>query len=123
MEETKLTQKEMYFDLAKLAEEAGRPDLVELCNNKIAQIEAKAQKAKEKAAEKKVNGDELRDLVQKTLTNDFQTVDAIVEAINDEEITKGKVVNRLTSLVKNDLAEKTDIKLEDGRTVKAYRAK
>ena len=123
MEETKLTQKEMYFDLAKLAKEAGRPDLVELCNTKITQIEAKAQKAKEKAAEKKVNGDKLRDLVQKTLTNDFQTVDAIVEAINDEEITKGKVVNRLTSLVKNDLAEKTDIKLEDGRTVKANRVK
>lgn len=123
MEETKLTQKEMFTDLAKLAENEGRNDLVEFCNTKIAQIENKALKAKEKAAEKKANGDELRDLVQKTLTKEFQTVDALVVAIGNDDITKGKIVNRLTSLVKNELVEKTDVKTDDGRTVKAYRLK
>lgn len=123
MEETKVTQKDMYLELAELAEGAKRDDLVDFCKTKITQLENKALKAKEKAGEKKVNGDELRDLVQKTLTKDFQTADAITIAIGNEEVTKGKVVNRLTSLVKNDIAEKSDVKTEDGRTVKAYRLK
>lgn len=38
----KMTQKEMFAELIKLAEENERLDLVEFCNGRIAQIEKKA---------------------------------------------------------------------------------
>ena len=96
-------------------------DLIDFLNAQIVAIDTKAEKAKARSAEKKANGDELRDVVQAILTEDYQTIDAIVAQIEGEDVTKAKVTARLTSLVKNGLAEKEDIKDEEGRKLKAYR--
>lgn len=96
-------------------------ELIEFLDKQIALIDSKAEKAKARNAEKKANGDELRDVVQSVLTNDFQTIDAIVAQIEGEEITKAKVTARLTSLVNNGIAEKTDVKDDEGRKLKAYK--
>ena len=96
-------------------------DLIDFLNAQIVAIDTKAEKAKARSAEKKANGDELRDVVQTILTEDYQTIDAIVAQIEGEDVTKAKVTARLTSLVKNGLAEKEDIKDEEGRKLKAYR--
>ena len=96
-------------------------ELVDFLDAQIVAIDAKAEKAKARNAEKKANGDELRDVVQSILTNDFQTIDAIVAQIEGEEVTKAKVTARLTSLVNNGIAEKTDVKDDEGRKLKAYR--
>lgn len=96
-------------------------ELIEFLDKQIALIDSKAEKAKARNAEKKANGDELRDVVQSVLTNDFQTIDAIVAQIEGEEVTKAKVTARLTSLVNNGIAEKTDVKDDEGRKLKAYK--
>jgi len=96
-------------------------ELVEFLDAQIVAIDTKAEKAKARSAEKKANGDELRDVVQAILTEDYQTIDAIVAQIEGEDVTKAKVTARLTSLVKNGLAEKEDVKDEEGRKLKAYR--
>ena len=96
-------------------------ELIDFLDAQIVAIDTKAEKAKARNAEKKANGDELRDVVQSVLTNELQTIDAIVAQIEGEEITKAKVTARLTSLVNNGIAEKADVKDEEGRKLKAYK--
>ena len=96
-------------------------ELIDFLDAQIVAIDTKAEKAKARNAEKKANGDELRDAVQAVLTDNFQTIDAIVAQIEGEDVTKAKVTARLTSLVKNGLAEKEEVKDEEGRKLKAYR--
>ena len=99
----------------------GASELVEFIDKQVGLIDAKAEKAKVRNAEKKANGDELREVVQSVLTDEFQTIDAIVAQIEGEEITKAKVTARLTSLVNNGIAEKADVKDDEGRKLKAYK--
>jgi hypothetical protein len=96
-------------------------ELIDFLDAQINAIDVKAEKAKARNAEKKANGDELRDVVQSILTDELQTIDAIVAQIEGEEITKAKITARLTSLVKNGIAEKEDVKDEEGRKLKAYK--
>ena len=123
MENKKMTKKE-YYDLIKnVIAEANiemKDELIAFINKQKAQIEAKAEKAKARAAEKKENGDELRDQIKSLLTNELQTVDDITNQIANEEVTRAKVIARLSQLVKNNEVEKTDIKV-DNKTVKAYK--
>lgn len=126
MEEKKMTKKDYYTLIKEKVEETnieGKDELIEFVNKQISQIEAKAEKAKIRAIEKQKVGDELRDKVKSILTNELQTADAIVAQIDDEDVTKAKVIARLTQLVKNGDAEKEDVKTEDGRSVKAYKIK
>ena len=85
----------------------------------ISQLNAKNEKAKERAAEKKADGDELRAKIEALLTEDFQTGDEITAALNDPEITKAKVTARLSQLVKTGKAFKTTVKV-DNRKIMAY---
>ena len=96
-------------------------ELIDFLDAQIVAIDTKAEKAKARNAVKKANGDELRDAVQSVLTNELQTIDAIVAQIEGEEITKAKITARLTSLVKNGIAEKEDVKDDEGRKLKAYK--
>jgi len=95
--------------------------VVNFIDRQIAQIEYKAEKAKEKAAEKKTVGDELRKAVYEVLTNEFQTADEITSQIEGfEDLTKSKVVARLTQLVKAGTVAKESIKVDDSRKM-AYK--
>ena len=101
-------------------------DVTTYCDKTLEQLANKAAKAKEKAAEKKVEGDELRDAVEAVLTDEYQVIGDIFPQVADEagEITTAKVTYRLTALVKAGIAEKADMKVEAGektRTVKGYR--
>lgn len=96
-------------------------ELIEFLNKQIASLDSKAEKAKARSAEKKAAGDELREVVQSVLTDEFQTIDSIVAQIEGEDVTKAKITARLTSLCKNGIAEKTDVKDDEGRKLKAYR--
>jgi DNA-binding protein H-NS len=95
-------------------------DIIAFAEKTIAQLEAKAAKAKAVAAEKKAEGDALKAKVADALTNELQTVADIFEKIDAEDVTTAKVVYRLTALVKDGVAVKDDVKLEDGRKVKGY---
>lgn len=124
MEEKKLTKKDYYAMIKEIVVNTkveGKDELIEFIDKQVAQIDAKAEKAKEKAAEKKAIGDELRDTVKSMLTNEYQSVEDIVIKINDEEITKAKVVARLTQLVNAGEVEKADAKNADNKTIKVYK--
>ena len=122
--EKKTTKRDYYEMLKEIVLNAnveGATELVEFIDKQVSLIDSKAEKAKARNAEKKANGDELREAVQNVLTDKFQTIDAIVSQIEGEEITKAKITARLTSLVKNGIAEKTDVKDDEGRKLKAYK--
>ena len=95
-------------------------DIKEFIEKSIVQIDARAVKAAERAAEKKVAGDELRAQVKAVLSAENpMTITEIVAAMNDEDVTNAKVVARLTQLVKTGEVVKNDIKV-DGRNLKTY---
>jgi glutathione S-transferase len=99
------------------------------CDKEIAALDAKAAKAKERAATKKAEGDELMGQVRDALTGEFKTIADIAAAVAEvnADATVSKVTYRLTKLVEAGDAEKTDVTIPgvDGakaRKVKAFRA-
>lgn len=121
MEEVKMTKKDYFAEIKDVLVEAGEKDLAEVMVHEIELLENKAVKNKERAAARKVAGDELRDTISNILIDDLQTVDEIVEQIEGEDITKAKIVARLTQLVNLNEAVKEQVKTEDGKKVMAYR--
>ena len=120
-EKKKMTKKEYFEAIIKVLSEDNHTDLINFCQDQIVLLDNKSKKAKEKAVEKKANGDALRQLVQDTLTQEYQTISEIYSKIGDQEqYSKAKITARLTQLVKAGLADKTDIKTEN-RTVKGYK--
>lgn len=120
----KVTKKENYEMLMEIVENSNsemKAELVDFITKQIESIDAKAAKAKEKAAEKRAEGDELRAAVKAVLTEELQTAETILGQIEGEELTKAKIVARLTQLVKNGEASKEEVKTEEGKKVMAYR--
>lgn len=132
MAEVKITKK-VVLEAIKAAAESGvefgevvsAADVVAFADTMIAQLDAKAAKAKEKAAEKKAEGDALRAAVEKVVGEEPATIDVITAAVKAEgfeDVTRSKVTARLTQLVKADMVHKIATKTEDGRKVMAYAA-
>ena len=122
--EKKVTKKEYYEMLKGVVENSNidiKDELIEFIDKQITLINNKAIKAKEKAAEKKANGDELRITVEAALTDEYQTIAGITEQIDDENVSKAKVTARLTQLVNEGLAIKEEARTEDGKKVMVYR--
>lgn len=120
----KITKRTVYETLIKVAEGEEftdyitAEDLKAFAENEIAQLDKKAAKAKEKAAEKKVAGDALRDTVESVLTDEFQTVADVSAQIEGEDVTVGKIRNRLSELVRLGMAEKDTVSVDvDGKSV------
>ena len=121
MEEKKMTKKDYFVEIENILRDAKENDLADVMAHEIELLENKAVKNKERAEARKIAGDELRDTISNILIDDLQTVDEIVDQIEDEEITKAKVVARLTQLVNLNEAIKEQVKTEDGKKVMAYR--
>lgn len=128
MADVKITKRAV-LEAVKAVAEAGATDfgtvsaqdVIDYVDVTIAQLDNKAAKAKERAAEKKAEGDALREAVAAVLTDEYQTIAAIAAQVEGDDITPAKVTARLTQLVKADLAHKTKVK--DGeRTVNGYAA-
>lgn len=92
-------------------------EVIAYVDKTLEQMANKVAKDKERAAKKRAEDTLLAD-VEAALTDEAVTAEAIVDAIGKEEVTKMKVVNRLTTLVKNGTAVKEVVKTENGtRTV------
>lgn len=110
----KLTEwKELYADNA---------EFVEYCENELAKLDKKNVKAKERAAAKRAEGDELQADVLAVITDEPQTRDDILVAMNDEsgELTVHKIQAKLNNLVESNQISKCKVKTEDGKTKTAY---
>ena len=138
---TRITKKDYYstiLDLVTLAEGNGfgLPEgmtydgIAEFVNHEVELLEAKAASAAKRAAAKRAAGDELREMVLNTLSDtEFMTIDDIVAAIGNPDVTKNKVTARLTQLGEKGLGvvEKTQVTVEPSmeggksRKVSAYK--
>lgn len=128
----KITKREM-FEAIKETFETGSckydaATVMAFCDKEIASLDAKAAKAKERAAAKKAEADVLMGQVEDALTGEFQTIADIAAAVAgvNADATVSKVTYRLTKLVEAGVAEKTDVSVPgvDGgkaRKVKAFR--
>ena len=116
---TKKMRFETLQDLIGLAEESGFDGfdfkaLNEFCANEIAQLDKKADKARERAAKVRESADGLKDMVMAVLSEEPMTKDEIVAAVQEahpeEELaTSGRIVTRLTALFKEGLITKTSV--------------
>ena len=121
----KITKREM-FEAIKKTFETGSCEfeadvVIAFCDKEIAALDAKAAKAKERAAAKKAESDVLMGLVENALTDEYQTIAdiAAVVAEEDADATVSKVQYRLGKLVEAGVAEKTQITVEKTETSKA----
>lgn len=106
----KMTKKEMYSLIAELC--ADNADVVAFCENEVAKLDAKAAKARVRAAERKAAGDELYAAVVSVLTAEPQTREAVFAQLDGEDLTVAKIGARLSQAVKNGVAAKDTIKVE-----------
>lgn len=114
-----MTKRE-YFELIATAMNDNE-DVVAFCNKEIAALDARKVKAQERAAQKRAEGDALQDAVYAVVTDEFQTSNAIFDAIEGvDEVTIAKVRARLTKLVNAGLVTREEIKVtgEDGKAKK-----
>ena len=113
--EKKMTKKEMFgllLGLLETAEVAERDELKNFVAHEIEMIENKAEKAK--TYKRKKTADVLKEQIYTKLDIlEFRTIHDIVSDFNDADITAAKVSARLTSLVKEGLAIKEEIKIEN----------
>ena len=117
----KITKREMFEAIKGLAE-SGALHMVdfnenitdeavaEFCANEIDLLDKKAAKAKERAAAKKAEGDELTEQIYDVLSSDeFMTIPEIVKALGNEDVSAQKASYRLRTLVAENRAEKTEV--------------
>ena len=102
-------------------------EAIEFIDKQIEQLEAKAAKAKYRAAAKRADGDVLRETVfqcvdAKPKTIDEITADVINIAEDASDITKAKVTARLTQLVKNGSVVKEQTKIGTRKIMSYARA-
>ena len=113
--EKKMTKKEMFgllLGLLETAEVAEREELKNFVAHEIEMIENKAEKAK--TYKRKKTADVLKEQIYTKLDAlEFRTIHDIVSDFNDADITAAKLSARLTSLVKEGLAIKEEIKIEN----------
>ena len=94
--------------------------LAAFAENEIALLDKKAVKAKERAATKRAEGDELTAVVRQVMsTEEFEPIADIAARIEGEDVTVAKVQYRLTQLVKTGEAEKEQITVPGGEGQKA----
>lgn len=126
----KLTKRSVYEALLKMVEtgtlEITEEDLKTFCENEIALLDKKAEKAKERAATKRAEGDALTDAVRSALTGEFEPIADIAARIEGEDVTVSKITYRLGQLAKNGEAVKEQITIpgsegQKARKVMAYK--
>ena len=101
--------------------------LAAFAENEIALLDKKAVKAKERAATKRAEGDELTAVVRQVMsTEEFEPIADIAARIEGEDVTVSKITYRLGQLVKNGEAAKEQITVpgtdgQKSRKIMAYK--
>lgn len=127
----KITKREMFEAIKGLAEsgalhmfdynaEISDEAVAEFCANEIDLLDKKAVKAKERAAAKRAEGDELTEAVRQAMSADeFEPIAEIAARIQGDDVSVAKVTYRLGQLVKSGEAEKTELTIPGGEGQKS----
>lgn len=129
---TKTTKREMFEAIKSLAESGALhmadfneaisdSAVAEFCRHEIELIDNKNAKAKERAATKTKEADELEAKVQAVLTDELTCIADITAKIDDPDVTVSKVQYRLNNLVKSGEARKDEITIPATENSKARR--
>lgn len=114
--EKKVTKRENFEAIIAVLNDAGREELAKVVAHEIELLDNKAAKAKAKAAEKKTEGDALRNAVQAVLTDELATIKEITDKVEGEDITSAKVQFRLNALVNAGIARKEQVTVGEGES-------
>lgn len=106
--------------IATVEDEAKKADLVTFIDKQLAELEKRKVDAAKRAEKKKAESDELTEEIFDLLGEELTTVDEVVVALDNEDITRAKVTARLGKLVKEGRVVKEAVKV-DGKKRMAYR--
>lgn len=134
--ETKITKRQFFTGLINLATEGSlyyedaegnrvnisADELAEFAKLEIEHLDTRAEKAKERAAAKRAQGDDLSDRIAAVLTDEIVSIGDIAAKLNDEDATVAKVSYRLSQLAANGRATKGAISIpgKKARTIVGY---
>lgn len=119
----KMTKVDYFEQLAGIVEASdveNKEDILKFIQSSIETLENRKRAAQERAEKKKNEPDELADAVKAVLSGELQTADDIAAQIEGEDVTKQKVVARLTKMVNAGIVRKDSVKTDDKRKVMGY---
>ena len=119
----KMTKIDCFEQLAGIVEASdveNKEDILKFIQSSIETLENRKRAAQERAEKKKNEPDELADAVKAVLSEELQTADDIAAQIEGEDVTKQKVVARLTKMVNAGIVRKDSVKTDDKRKVMGY---
>ena len=126
MDNTMKKTKAMYFAelremvLAAVEDETQKVELVEFIDKQMETLDKRKAAAADRAAKKRAESDALTDEIFAIIGAEPQTVDEIVLALDNDEVTRNKVTARLGKLVKAGSIVKETVKVEGNKRM-AYR--
>lgn len=125
MENTVKKTKAMYFtELRAMVEnwvdKEDQADLLEFIDKQMEALDKRKVAAANRAAQKREESDALTEEIFAMISDELVTIDEIVVAFNNEEITRNKVSARLGKLVKSGRIVKDLVKVEGNKRM-AYR--
>lgn len=119
----KMTKIDCFEQLAGIVEASdveNKEDILKFIQSSIETLENRKRAAQERAEKKKNEPDELAEAVKAVLSEELQTADDIAAQIEGEDVTKQKVVARLTKMVNAGIVRKDSVKTDDKRKVMGY---
>lgn len=121
----KLTDRKIYTAIVEgTFDDLDTDTIVAWAEKKIAQLDHKAEKAKETAAKKKAEGDELTEAVIAAVGEDFESIADIAARIEGEDVSLSKVAYRLNAAFKAGKLDKGELVISGDkgkRKVVAYK--
>lgn len=105
---------------AHVEDAAEREDLLDFIDNQIAAIDRKKEAAVRRAEKKKAESDALKEAIFDKIGDELITVDEIVVAFDDPDVTRNKVTARLGKLFNEGRITKEQVKV-DGKKKMAYK--
>ena len=106
--------------LNTVTDEEKQNELLEFIDKQMEALDKRKVAAANRAAQKKEESDALTEEIFALIGNELVTIDEIVVALDNEEITRNKVSARLGKLVKNGRIVKDLVKVEGNKRM-AYR--
>lgn len=97
-----------------------REDMLDFIDNQIAAIDRKKEAAVRRAEKKKAESDALKEAIFDKIGDELITVDEIVVAFDDPDVTRNKVTARLGKLFNEGRITKEQVKV-DGKKKMAYK--
>ncbi len=122
-----MTKREMYDVIANVfneIENENKDEILTFVEKEKAALDRRTESARKRAAAKRAEKDVIYGKLEAILdeADAPMTVNELLVALDDENLTPAKVISRMTGLVKENIAAKTIVKDGDRKLVGYYKA-